>query len=66
MSVEVRAEPVAVRAETAAEMVGVSRDFFDRQIAPDLAVIDLGRVKLYAVDALREWARAAGSVPTGR
>lgn len=59
-------QPVAVRAEEAAGMLRVSRDFFDQRIAPDLPVIDLGRVKLYAVSALREWAARAGSVRTGR
>lgn len=57
---------IALRPDQAADALGVSRDFFDERIAPEVAVIDLGRVKLYAVDALRDWARAAGSVPTGR
>ena len=60
-------QPVAVRADEAAGLLRVSRDFFDQRIAPDLPVIDLGRVKLYAVSALQEWAaradRGAGAPP---
>ncbi len=57
---------VAVRAEQAAEMLSVSRDFFDARIAPELPVIDLGRVKLYALAALSQWAERHGQVPVGR
>ena len=49
--------PVALRPEQAARAVGVARDFFDREIAPQLRVIRLGsRVRLYAVSELRDWA----------
>lgn len=47
---------VALRPEEAAEALGVSRDFFDASIAPDLRVIRRGRLKLYAVAELQRWA----------
>ncbi len=58
------APAIAVRPREAARLLSVSRDMFDMRIAPQVAVIDLGRVKLYAVSALRDWARSASSLPT--
>jgi hypothetical protein len=49
---------IALRPEEAAEALGVSRDFFDASIAPDLRVIRRGRLKLYAVRELERWAEA--------
>jgi hypothetical protein len=47
---------VALRPEEAAAALGVSRDFFDESIAPELRVIRRGRLKLYAVRELERWA----------
>lgn len=47
---------VSLRPEEAAAALGVSRDFFDETIAPELAVIRRGRLKLYAVRELERWA----------
>lgn len=57
---------IALRPDQAAAALNVSRDFFDARIAPDLPVIHIGRVKLYAVAVLERWANEAGSVPVGR
>jgi len=57
---------IALRPEDAAQALGVSRDFFDAHIAPEVPCIDFGRVKLYSVAALERWALEAGSVPAGR
>lgn len=51
---------IALRPEEAAEALGVSRDFFDQSIAPELPVIRRGRLKLYAVAELERWAEAQG------
>jgi hypothetical protein len=48
---------IALRPEQAARAVGVHRDFFDKEIAPQLRTIRIGtRVRLYAVSELRSWA----------
>ena len=49
---------ITLRPEEAAEALGVSRDFFDEQVAPELKVIRRGRLKLYAVRELERWAEA--------
>lgn len=49
---------VTLRPEEAAQALGVSRDFFDESIAPELRVIRRGRLKLYAVAELERWADA--------
>lgn len=58
MNVILHLEPVCVRAEDAAAAMGVSRDFFDKEIAPEIACARRGRLRLYSVESLREWARA--------
>lgn len=50
---------VALRPEEAAAALGVSRDFFDEAIAPELRVIRRGRLKLFAVRELERWADAS-------
>jgi hypothetical protein len=49
---------VTLRPEEAAQALGVSRDFFDESIAPELRVIRRGRLKLYAVKELERWAES--------
>jgi hypothetical protein len=52
---------ITLRPEEAAEALGVSRDFFDASIAPDLRVIRRGRLKLFAVAELVRWAEASAA-----
>lgn len=52
---------VALRPEEAADALGVSRDFFDASIAPELRVIRRGRLKLYAVRELERWAEESAA-----
>lgn len=52
--------PVAVPKPTAAAMLGVSIDSFERHIQPDLRVIRRGRLRLFAVSELKRWADDAG------
>lgn len=52
--------PVAVPKPTAAAMLGVSVDSFERHIQPDLRVIRRGRLRLFAVAELERWACDAG------
>ncbi len=55
-AVELRLEPILVRPEDAAAALSISRDFFDQYVAPEVACVRRGRLKLYAVADLREWA----------
>ena len=47
---------VALSAENAAQALDVSRDHFDRHVAPNLRTIRSGRRKLYPVAELARWA----------
>lgn len=42
------------RAE-AARALGVSVEFFDKHIAPELPVVHRGRRRLYSVEAIKAW-----------
>lgn len=46
---------VALRPDEAAESLGVSRDFFDERIAPELRAVRRGTLKLYPVAELERW-----------
>jgi hypothetical protein len=46
--------------EEASAAFGVSVDFFREHIAPELAIIRRGRLRLVAVAELERWALAAG------
>jgi len=52
-----RPEPprLALSPEEAAAALGVSRDFFDEHVAPELRVVRRGRRKLYPVEVIRSW-----------
>jgi hypothetical protein len=43
-------------AREASAMLSVSRDHFERHVAPDLKVIRSGRRKLYLVSEITSWA----------
>ena len=49
-------QPVAVPKPTAAAMLGMSVDSFERYAQSDLPVIRRGRLRLYPVAALEAWA----------
>jgi hypothetical protein len=48
--------PIAVGPQGAAELLSVSRDFFDEHIGPELRWIRRGRKKLVTVRELEAWA----------
>jgi hypothetical protein len=50
--------PIAVTRETAAEMVGMSLDSFERYVQPEVKLIRKGKLRLVPVDELRRWAEA--------
>jgi hypothetical protein len=52
-----RPEPprLALSPDEASAAIGVSRDFFDEHIAPELRVVRRGRRKLYPVEVIRSW-----------
>jgi hypothetical protein len=47
---------VTLNADHAAQALDVSRDHFDRHVAPNLRVVRTGRRKLYPVAELARWA----------
>lgn len=49
-------QPVAVQKPTAAAMLDMSVDSFERYAQADLPVIRRGRLRLYPVAALEKWA----------
>jgi hypothetical protein len=44
-------------------MLGVSRDLFDRLIAPEVRFVRLGRVRVYPVVELERWLSRNASLP---
>jgi hypothetical protein len=48
--------PVAVRKDVAASMLGVSVDFFEQEVQPELRLIRRGRLVLVPVRELERWA----------
>ncbi len=46
---------LALRVAEAAAALGVSEDYFAAEIAPELAAVRRGRVKLYSVRTLERW-----------
>lgn len=53
--------PIAVTPMQAAELLNVSRDFFDEHVKPELRVIRRGRLVLIAVRELERWAEASAA-----
>lgn len=53
--VGINAPRIALRTGEAAAALGVSEDFFAAEIAPHVACVRRGRLKLYAVRALEAW-----------
>jgi hypothetical protein len=51
--------PIAVGAQDAAAMLGISRDHFERHVATELRWIRRGRRKLVLVADLQRWAEQA-------
>lgn len=66
MSDAVHLVPIAVAPDEAARMLGMSRASFDRHVRHEVRCIRLGKMRLYPVDALREWADANAESPTLR
>lgn len=56
---------LALSPAEAARALGVSRDFYDLHIAPELRVIRRGRRRLVDVRELQRWLEASGSRPLG-
>lgn len=50
--------PIAVTRETAAEMVGMSVDSFERHVQPEVRLIRRGKLRLVPVEELRRWCEA--------
>jgi excisionase family DNA binding protein len=56
---------LALSPSEAAAMLGVSRDFFDEHIAPELRIVRRGRRKLIAVRELEGWLERESSLVLG-
>jgi hypothetical protein len=54
-----RVVPLALRPDAAAAALGVSRDFFDKHVLPELRVVRRGRRRLVPVRELERWLDAA-------
>jgi hypothetical protein len=54
---------LALSLDEAAASLGVSRDFFDGHVRPELRIIQRGRRPLVAVRELQRWLDRAGSLP---
>jgi excisionase family DNA binding protein len=58
---------LALRADEAADALGVSRDYFDEHVAAELRWIRRGRLKLVSVRELEDWlARSSARTLEGR
>ncbi len=55
--------PVAYRAEDAAVALGLSPDAFREHVAPHVRAVPLGRLRLYRVPDLDEWANRRARLP---
>lgn len=54
---------LALRREEAARALGVSDESFDRYVRAELPVVRIGSLRLYPIEALREWLRERQSAP---
>jgi len=56
--VVIQIEPVTVDRDTAATMLGISVDSFERYVQPDLRIVRRGRLRLVPVAEIKRWAEA--------
>ena len=55
--------PLALRPETAAASLGISRDMFDAEVAPFVRCVRLGRLRVYPVTELQKWLDRQAALP---
>ena len=56
--VVVQVTPILVNRTTAAEMMGMSVDSFERYVQPELRIVRRGKLRLVPVDELKRWGQA--------
>lgn len=56
---------LALSPSEAADALGVSRDFFDEHVAPELRLVRRGRKVLVAVSELERWLARASALTLG-
>lgn len=56
---------LALRPAAAAAALGISRDLFDRVVAPNVRCVRLGRVRLYPATELQKYLDRNASLPLG-
>jgi len=61
----VRIARLALSPAEAAEALGVSRDFLDEHVAPELRIVRRGRRKLIAVRELERWLASEAALAVG-
>lgn len=57
---------LALRPDEAAAALGVSRDFFDQHVLPELRVVRRGRCRLIPLETLARWLAEAAERPLER
>ena len=57
---------LALSPDEAAVALGVSRDFFDEHVAPELKIVRRGRRLLIAVPELERWLTSAAALTVGK
>ena len=56
---------LALRPEEAAATIGVSRDFFDEHVLPELRVVRRGKLRLVPVRELDRWLERNAALAVG-
>jgi excisionase family DNA binding protein len=56
VSAVVAVQPVAVKRETAAEMLGMSLSHFERYVQHEVKIVRSGKLRLVPVSELQAWA----------
>jgi len=56
---------LALSPDEAADTLGVSRDYFDRHVAPELRIVQRGRRKLIPVRELERWLTSEAALTVG-
>jgi hypothetical protein len=64
--VSVVVEPVLVKRETAAEMLGMSLAHYERHVHPHMRVVRSGSLRLVPVEEIKAWAARVAHAPIAR
>ena len=65
MTLRAAAQRLALSPAEAAATLGISRDFFDQHVLPELRVVRRGRRRLIPVRELERWLEQNATTPLG-